>query len=174
MGNWNNEPPFIAPVHSLATLLPTTTTFQLYFSPSTINHKNTMIFLLCKIWYNHVNSKLDEGWCSRHSRHFQRWDFFSALVWNHKLPNFYLKLEVITLKYQLFKKIPTNSISNHNVAFLGMTFPAPLSPYASDGGIRNRLFPPTVMPSTPISHPSMTSPAPILNWNALFLDWSKL
>ena len=53
-----------------------------------------------------------------------------------------------------------NSTSNINVALAGMTFPAPLDPYQSSGGIVNFLLPPTFMPSTPSSQPLITLPAP--------------
>ena len=53
----------------------------------------------------------------------------------------------------------TNSTSNFNVAFPGMTPPAPLAPYPNSGGMIKTRFPPTFMPSMP-SAPSMPSSQP--------------
>lgn len=66
-------------------------------------------------------------------------------------------------------KTATNSTSNCNVAFPGITPPAPLAPYPNSGGMMSTLFPPTFMPSMPSaprmpsSHPCITCRTPTLN-----------
>eukprot|EP01084_Bolivina_argentea_P211601 359926_1 len=52
------------------------------------------------------------------------------------------------------------SIVNVNVALPGTDGGEPSAPYASFGGITNLLFPPTLIPLNPISHPFITSPEP--------------
>ena len=49
----------------------------------------------------------------------------------------------------------SSSTSKMSVALPGMG-PLPVEPYASDGGMMRRRNPPTFMPTTPVSQPSIT------------------
>src|SRR5262249_52665230 len=57
----------------------------------------------------------------------------------------------------------SNSISNFNAAFGGIFSPAPCAPYPIDAGITSCRIPPTRIPFTPSSQPSMTSCSPSVN-----------